>query len=243
MDIRIVERDLNGRKRWIICNGFKGRLGGYRAYVVDGLFSAKVVNHVDRRGAEWSRATHQVALNGDYVIYRANGDEWLTVFQMVHGALEKVDESDRRNVLRCIPLLIEEWLEVDESEHCKLPAGFGWDGDRTGSEISKFDRVEAFFKRSSVPNNIRRMLRPYILESRGIDMSTSWKQAHSLPENLPAGGIWVLWTQFNRPVILNCPVREHQLPSRLTRAMYIQIDHKNYSVSWSLYAAPRGYGR
>lgn len=244
MDIRIVERNLNGRKRWIVCNGFKGRKEGYRAYVVNGLGEPKQVNNVDRRGAEWGRATHQVAEEGDNIIYRANGDDRLTVYELLGGELVVASELERRNTIRSIPLSIEEWLEVDESEHCKLPAGFGWDGERTGSEISKFDRVEGFFKRNHIPTTVRQMIKPYILETKGINMSTSWKQAHPLPESLRGGGVWVLWTKFNNPIVLDTQNgKTHPLPPRLTKAMFLQIYPKDYSVIWSLYTAPQGFRR
>lgn len=244
MDIRIVERSLNGRKRWIITNGCKNRHERYRACVVDQYAVARALNHVDRRGAEWRRSSHQIAYEGDYVLYHANEDDHITVFELRGGELIRAAENDRRGILRHVPLVLEDWLESDDdNESSILPAGYGWDGERTGSEISKFDRIEGFFKRSNVPTSIRQLVKPYILETKGVNMSTSWKQAHLLPEALREGGTWVVWTKYNNPIVIDAPIKEHPLPQRLTRAMFIRIDKNNYTVDWTLYSQPQGVRR
>lgn len=237
MDIRITERNLNGRKRWIVTNGFKKRGVGYRACVVDNYGNVNQVNHVDRRGAEWARATHQIANHGDYVLCRQTGDEFISVFSLMDGTLIKTTEVERRNVLHHTSLELEEWLECDDREESSiLPAGYGWDGERTGSEISKFDRVEGFFKRNHVPKTIRDRLKYHILNTRGNMMDTSWMNSGPLPNVLTCGHIWVLWVTYNRPVVLEFVGDDRPLPPRLTKAMRILIDHESQEVSWNLYS-------
>lgn len=234
MDVRITERSLNGRSRWMITNGFKGKREGYRAIVVDNCGQVRSVDRVDRDGGDYRMSTHQIAYEGDHVLVRMNGDEWVSVYSLEGGALVGVSDGERRSTIRGIPLELEEWLEDDVPGKSYLPAGHGWDGERTGSEISKFERCEKFFARSRVPEEIRTLLKRYILESRGSNLSTSWKKAQPLPTILKGGNTWVLWTRNNRPTILEAD-RDYPPPYNLEKAMRININNARYEASWDLY--------
>lgn len=234
MDIRITERSLNGRSRWLVANGFKGHREGYRAVVVDGVGSVRSVDRCDRNGAEARMCTYQIAYDGDYILSRSNGDEWITTRRLDCGNLVKVNESERRSVMQSTALTLEEWLEDDSFGKSYLPEGFGWDGHRTGSEISKFERCEKFFLRSRVPVEVRNLVKPYILESRGFELCTSWKKAERFPTILSRGSTWVLWTTNNKPVILEATI-EYPLPYNLEKAMQITIDYEKYNVKWNLF--------
>lgn len=234
MDVRIAERSLNGRSRWLVTNGFKGKREGYRAIVLDEFGHIRNVDRVDRDGADVKKSTHQIAYDNDCVLVRFNGDEWVTAYTLENGVLVKASEQTRRSLLRNTPLILEEWLEDDEPGTSYLPAGYGWDGERTGSEISKFERCEKFFLRSRVPVEIRDEVKPYILESRSGNLMTSWKKAYPLPRILTPGSIWVLWTTNNRPIIIRA-TRDYPPPYNLEKAMRVAINYSKYEVSWDLY--------
>lgn len=227
-------KELKGKKHFLVCNGTKDGRKGYRALVV-GWDGYARVNHVFRNGAKSRQTSFQIAELGARVFKHEFGSESILAFMVEHDGLRELDHRDRSIAMKKLSLLNEEWLEDDSGEdNNQLPAGWGWDGERTGSEISKFERVERFFK--ELPNALANELRQYILNSKSFDMPTSFRyKGHDLPQELGYASYWVLWLKYGKVTYITEPVGYGEFPRDVIKAMEIHVDRAKAKMNWILY--------
>lgn len=235
---KFEEKKLGKEKRWVMCNGNLGERGGYRAVAVNHYGEYNVVNHVHRHGANTRICTFQVVQDNDYVIIHNFNDELLSVMEFDGGELTEVRPADRRRIMSLLSLGIIDWLEDQSGTPNTLPPGYGWNGERTGSEITKYERVERFLKHT--PADIRREILELVIETPGNNMPTSWRMRakQELPKELELGYDYILFFKRQRDCVV---IRGgfkigYRIPQGVDRIMQISFDRSKHQVSWSLFA-------
>ena len=235
--IKFEEKKLGKERRWVMCNGNLGERGGYRAVAVNYYGEYNAVNHVHRRGANTRICTFQLVQDNDFIIFHNHNDELLNIKQFLDGELFNAHPSDHKRIMAGLSLHIIDWVEDQSGTPNTLPAGCGWDGERTGSEITKYERVERFLKH--VPTELRREILGFVIETPGNSMPTSWRMRakQELPKELARGYDYVVFFGRQRDCVV---IRDgfklgYKLPQGAERIIQIHFDRRKYQVSWSLF--------
>ena len=166
-------------------NGHAKANGGYRALVITAAGAVRGVQRVTRNGYVPDRGTWQICHTGDFIFHVARTpkstrlgelDQKVFTFDEVAGIKEFTDYGSLKAKWDMVPAVLAEWLDAySNKEESSLPAGWGWDGDKSTEEVNKDSRIRTMLR--GIRADVIEEVVAAAMLSNSQAMPTNWKSA------------------------------------------------------------------
>lgn len=192
-------------------------------------------------GAKTDGAYQLAVLSGEDVKLDAAQDSIVTA-----------EEASRFLTIKDNDPVLTEWMRPTARGESYLPAGYGWDGVQTLSDIAKVNRITDLFK--GAPTVFVERVLEEAKWSKSIGLPTNWFRFSQQPKKgmeFAAGYneeiVWVLWAESGEIIVLDKTALEQfenvttiSFPSVIVRSCEVVFNcYKRagdpYGVKWTLF--------